>query len=71
MERFHPGKEPAVLLDTLVRIPKVGRETPVDPPLLDTGGIVPFQRFIELVLFLDYLSVDVQQIEVVIAFLNR
>ena len=69
MERFNPIQQPAVLLGTLIGIPKVGRKAPVDPPLLDASGVVPFQLFAEIVFLLDIVSVGVKQIKVVIGVL--
>ena len=56
MERLDPFEQPAVLVGT-VPISKVCRKAPVDLPLLDASGVVPFHLVAELVLLFYVVSV--------------
>ena len=49
VERLDPFEQPAVLVGTEVPISKVCRKAPVDLPLLDASGVVPFHLVAELV----------------------
>ena len=62
MQRLDPFEQPAVLVGTQVPISKVCRKAPVDLPLLDAGGVVPFHLVAELVLLLYNVSVGMEQI---------
>ena len=70
VERLDPVQQPAVLIRAQVRIPEIGRIAPVDPPLLDSGGVVPHQLVVELVLLRHVVSAGVEQVEVVIGVLT-
>ena len=69
VERLDPFEQPAVLVGTLVPISEVCRKAPVDLPLLDASGVVPFHLVAELVLLFYIVSVGMEQIEVVIGIL--